>query len=101
MAQIGSRLIDGTAKKLAGEFFANFNELVSNGESISGASPEDTPIEAAAESAAIESVPESSTPKPDTPPAAEKAPSPDWMRPGILIPLGILAAIILFYLAGG
>ncbi|WP_340149743.1 carbon monoxide dehydrogenase subunit G [uncultured Sneathiella sp.] len=101
MAQIGSRLIDGTAKKLAGEFFANFNELVSSGESAASASPEDTPIEAAAESAAIESVPESSTPKPDTPPAAEKAPSPDWMRPGILIPLGILAAIILFYLAGG
>ena len=101
MAQIGSRLIDGTAKKLAGEFFANFNELVSGGEANTNARPEDTPIEAAAESASIESVPESSTPKSDNPPAAEKGSSPDWMRPGILIPLGIIAAIILFYLAGG
>ena len=39
MAQIGSRLIDGTAKKLAGEFFASFNELVSGGETTTNASP--------------------------------------------------------------
>jgi len=31
LAQIGSRLIDGVAKKIAGEFFAKFNELVSKG----------------------------------------------------------------------
>jgi carbon monoxide dehydrogenase subunit G len=31
LAQIGSRLIDGVAKKIAGEFFAKFNELVSSG----------------------------------------------------------------------
>ena len=30
LAQIGSRLIDGVAKKIAGEFFAKFNEQVSN-----------------------------------------------------------------------
>lgn len=28
IAQLGSRLIDGTAKKLAGEFFAKFGEIV-------------------------------------------------------------------------
>ena len=28
LAQIGSRLVDGTAKKLAGEFFENFNRLI-------------------------------------------------------------------------
>jgi uncharacterized protein len=29
LAQVGSRLVDGVAKKLAGEFFASFNERVS------------------------------------------------------------------------
>jgi len=29
LAQVGSRLVDGVAKKLAGEFFAAFNERVS------------------------------------------------------------------------
>ena len=31
LAQVGSRLIDGVAKKIAGEFFAKFNERVSQG----------------------------------------------------------------------
>ena len=31
LAQLGSRLIDGTAKKMAGEFFTNFAEIVSDG----------------------------------------------------------------------
>jgi carbon monoxide dehydrogenase subunit G len=29
LAQLGARLIDGTAKKMAGEFFSNFAEIVS------------------------------------------------------------------------
>ena len=32
LAQLGARLIDGTAKKLADEFFTNFSELVAGGE---------------------------------------------------------------------
>ena len=31
LAQLGARLIDGTAKKMAGEFFSNFAEIVSEG----------------------------------------------------------------------
>lgn len=31
LAQVGSRLIDGVAKKIAGEFFTKFNERVSRG----------------------------------------------------------------------
>ena len=42
LAQIGSRLVDGTAKKLAGEFFEKFNELV-------GVQPEDISAQADAE----------------------------------------------------
>ncbi len=30
LAQLGARLIDGTAKKMAGEFFSNFAEIVSD-----------------------------------------------------------------------
>lgn len=33
LAQLGARLIDGTAKKLADEFFTNFSALVTDGES--------------------------------------------------------------------
>lgn len=33
LAQIGSRLIDGTAKKLSGEFFETFSAIVSSGSS--------------------------------------------------------------------
>jgi len=43
LAQIGSRLIDGTAKKLAGEFFENFNQLI-------GEPPEESPEQAEPES---------------------------------------------------
>ena len=32
LAQLGARLIDGTAKKLANEFFTNFSELVAGSE---------------------------------------------------------------------
>jgi len=31
LAQLGARLIDGTAKKMAGEFFRNFGQIVSGG----------------------------------------------------------------------
>ncbi|MZR30576.1 CoxG family protein [Sneathiella litorea] len=100
MAQIGSRLIDGTAKKLAGEFFANFNKLVSSGkEETAVEEPVSVTPQPAAETSVPTSEPEEAA-EPATPPGVEKAPSPNWMRPIILIPLGIIAAIILFYLAG-
>jgi len=47
IAQLGSRLIEGTAQKLAGDFFGKFNERVSAG----------TPAEAAAVAAEIETSP--------------------------------------------
>ena len=34
LAQLGARLIDGTAKKLAGEFFTNFSDIVSDSSSV-------------------------------------------------------------------
>ena len=50
LAQIGSRLIDGVAKKMADDFFTSFNEIVA-----AGAAP------AAAEAAAEEPAPEDVT----------------------------------------
>ena len=34
IAQLGARLIDGTAKKLAGEFFARLNQVVTGGAKV-------------------------------------------------------------------
>lgn len=39
IAQLGARLIDSTAKKLAGQFFDKFGELVGNGPVQSGENP--------------------------------------------------------------
>lgn len=76
LAQIGSRLIDGVAKKMSDDFFARFNQTV--------AAPA-----ASADSAA--SVP------PETEPAAP--PSHGKAIPGWLWALGgVLALLILFYL---
>jgi hypothetical protein len=33
LAQLGARLIDGTARKMADEFFSNFNAMLSGNES--------------------------------------------------------------------
>ncbi len=54
LAQLGGRLIDGTAKKLADEFFANFSEIVSDG--VSGEAPTPAPTAAAdsGQSASVE-----------------------------------------------
>jgi carbon monoxide dehydrogenase subunit G len=41
LAQVGSRLIDSTAKKLAGEFFGTFSEIVGAGEGTGGGADAD------------------------------------------------------------
>lgn len=57
LAQIGSRLIDSTAKKMANEFFGKFAEEVGGGESAEEAAPEAAPAEAAAAEAPTEAAP--------------------------------------------
>jgi hypothetical protein len=53
LAQLGARLIDGTAKKMASQFFENFAEVVTDGDaSESEASAEATPAAAASGPAA-------------------------------------------------
>lgn len=99
MAQIGSRLIDGTAKKLAAEFFANFNEQVSAGSTHIQDVPAEAEETAPAQTAAP-IIPEEPEAAPAPPPQAEEKPEAQgWMRPSILIPAGVIAAVILYYLA--
>ena len=103
MAQIGSRLIDSTAKKLAGEFFSKFNELVSDSAAA------EAPVEAA-EAATDTVAEEAAAPVEPTPaptaseePKPEKAPAPSasWMRPTVLIPVALAVAAILYMLTKG
>jgi carbon monoxide dehydrogenase subunit G len=68
LAQIGSRLIDATAKKMAGDFFAKFGEVVG------GPAPEDADTPAAA------------TAETEAPPAA-------GVRPLFWV-LGLIAAVV-------
>jgi len=82
LAQIGSRLIDGTARKMADDFFTRFNEIVS-----AGAAPEVVPPEMVAEG-----------PHPIAPtgaPIVTPAPAlPPWIWIGGLILLVIVVLII-------
>ncbi len=102
MAQIGSRLIDSTAKKLASEFFAKFNELVSEPSEDEA----DTPVieEAVTETeAGASSTTKTGSPARETASGTSEADSekPGLMRPGILIPIAILAVVIIYFLSKG
>ena len=48
LAQLGSRLIDGTAKKMADEFFANFSQQVAGPAPVPAPEPEAEPTPPAA-----------------------------------------------------
>jgi carbon monoxide dehydrogenase subunit G len=68
LAQLGSRLIDGTARKLADEFFVKFSELAAQ---APAAAPEPAPAAAAPEPA----------PEPAAAPTPEPAPAPKPAAP--------------------
>lgn len=84
IAQIGARLIDGAARKLADEFFGKFSTLVS--------APAAAPAMAAAAPAAKKSEPVSSAPK-TQPGALPPAPARKGLHPVIWI--GGLIVIVL------
>jgi carbon monoxide dehydrogenase subunit G len=48
LAQMGSRLIDSTAKKLAGDFFAKFGEVIGTPPAVEPTAVEEAPAEAVA-----------------------------------------------------
>ncbi len=87
LAQIGSRLVDGAAKKMAGEFFDKFTEIVA------GASAEAAPEAASEVAPAAEVAP--------VKPAATPAPSggiPQWAWIAGLI---VIVILVLLLFSGG
>jgi uncharacterized protein len=71
LAQIGSRLIDGTARKMADEFFAKFSQIVSERSSASASNG--STVGAAAAAGASSTI--------DTAAASPAAPAPSAVRP--------------------
>lgn len=49
IAQLGARLLDGTSRKLAGEFFASFGETFAGPAEVAPEAPAEAPTEALAE----------------------------------------------------
>ncbi len=91
LAQIGSRLIDGTAKKLADEFFEAFAARVGGlaGSAASG------PAEAAAATAVAGAVPASSAPAPTASPPSAKSAATRWIAVAGVAVLVVVAWLIL------
>lgn len=73
LAQIGSRLIDSTAKKMANEFFSKFAEIVSAESAMAEAAP--------AAPAAAPATPEAEPPEPEPAAAATAAPAQPASEP--------------------
>ena len=97
LAQVGARLIDGTVKKLSGEFFAKFGELVA---ARAAAAPAPATAAPAATAAAPEPAaePALSVPPPQPTPADAK---PGGIHPAIWV-TGVVAAVgaLLWVFAG-
>jgi carbon monoxide dehydrogenase subunit G len=90
LAQIGNRLIEGTSKKLAGEFFESFSTLVSSG---STAAPTDTAPAEVAPPAAMSAEPAPAKPAPEVPVAARSVSPWAWATAAVvaaLIAIGLI-----------
>lgn len=90
LAQIGSRLIDGTAKKLADEFFEAFAAKVGGvaGPAASG------PAEAAAATAIAGAVPASAAPAPTASPPSAKSAASRWIAVAGVAVLVVIAWLV-------
>jgi len=96
LAQIGSRLIDGTARKMAEDFFGRFGEIVASS-AVGTAAP-------MGEALAAAGAPDQPPPAPTAPPAAGIAPPPAVARAGlkpiIWIPLLLVIIAIMLWIFG-
>ena len=92
LAQIGSRLIDATARKMAEEFFARFSGVVG------GAEVSPAPAAAARPDVALETAAQRPSPPPavSPPPAGLRLPPAAWVAG-----LAIFAAILLYLVTRG
>ncbi len=95
LAQIGSRLIDSTAKKMANEFFGKFAEIV-GGDNAAAAAPAAAPEAApAAPEPAADPAPAAApaTPEPPAAPAATPAPTGGGISPMVWVG-GLIVAVV-------
>lgn len=95
LAQIGSRLIDSTAKKMANEFFGKFAEIV-GGDNAAAAAPAAAPEAApAAPEPAADPAPAAAPATPETPaaPAATPAPTGGGISPMVWVG-GLIVAVV-------
>jgi len=94
IAQIGSRLIDGSARKIADEFFGRFTEVVAEQSAAAAASapPPAAPAPAAPSAAASAPAPEAQpAPAPASQPArARGLPATLWIGGLIVVVVGLL-----------
>jgi carbon monoxide dehydrogenase subunit G len=88
LAQIGSRLIQGTAKKMADEFFGKFAELVAAA----------APAEAAPAAEAAPPPPRPAAPPPPAPPAPAGIAGIPWIW---IVAAAVVLVVLLFALFGG
>ncbi len=88
MAQIGSRLIDSTAKKLAGEFFTKFNEIVSTETEEDQSDSIEAPITNTTEEKAAQT-------------AVSEPEKTGWMKPTVLIPAAFVVVLAIYFLTKG
>jgi uncharacterized protein len=89
LAQIGSRLIDATARKMAEEFFTRFSGIV-GGAAAPAAATVETP------EVALETAAQRPSPTPAAPPAGMRLPPAAWVAG-----LAIFAAILLYLVTRG
>lgn len=100
LAQLGSRLIDGTAKKMAKDFFETFAGLVdgkgaepdAQTEEPASAAPQEEPETSAEAPAAAEPAPK---PEPESQPAPQPAPAAAPEKSGGLSPMVWVVGVIL------
>ena len=107
LAQIGSRLIDSTAKKLSGEFFEKFSEVVAGPAPIEApAAAVATPAETAAPAAPTpQATAQTTAPAPHHAPTAAEAPAPvpsyeHGVPPMILVSLAAAIVALVAFFAG-
>ena len=96
LAQIGSRLIDATARKMADEFFGKFAEAVGEPAEATDAAETDAP---SADATPPETAPAEPTPAPSTaPPASASAPASGGLSPAVwvggLVAIAVVVLII-------
>ncbi len=95
LAQIGSRLIDGVATKMADDFFGKFSELVVAAPAVEAPAPEPAPPAAEAPASGAETAPPPPPPREDLPQVQPYRGIPTWAwAAGLIL---VIVLLLMFY----